>query len=100
MHHYMHCPWSLNSGTLAWGWLSCPPLRGTRNVVLFAPGFPDASASIIARRALAVCCVYSAANAARHGTTAVALEALWQYAMEACAVHPGLAAIVAAVSHR
>ena len=61
------------------------------------PALTDINFGEIARRALLTYAVYAATNAARHGGTCSANEAMGQFVREACAAHTGLAAKVAEI---
>ena len=97
MTHYAFCPRVACFCRARLGLAQPAPSRRLSSFLLLSPPFRDATASVHARRALALYCVYSAANAARHGQTPNAHASLDQFAREACAVHPGLAASVSAV---
>jgi len=98
LRHYAFCPRVADFSRTRLG-LSPPPPPPDRlsSFLLLTPPFSEDTASELARRALASYAVYAAGNAARHGQTANAQEALAQFAREACASHAGLANIVAAV---
>ena len=97
MKHYAFCPRVACFCRARLGLVQLAPSKRLSSFLLLSPPFRDATASVHARRALALYCVYSAANAARHSLTPNAHASLDQFAREACAVHPGLAASVAAV---
>ncbi|CAK0837046.1 unnamed protein product, partial [Prorocentrum cordatum] len=97
VEHYIHCSRVAEFGRRQLALTAPPPGERLSHFLLLSPRFSEDTASAIARRALAVYCLYAASTAARHGATSNAWEAMWQYAREACAAHPRLASLVAAV---
>ena len=96
MQHYAHCPRIARFSRSRLGlWQPAPSERLSSFLLLFPP-FSEVTARVHARRALALYAVYAATSATRRGRTPDATASLDQFAGEAYAVHPGLAAAVAA----
>ncbi|CAK0825379.1 unnamed protein product, partial [Prorocentrum cordatum] len=79
VEHYIHCSRVAEFGRRQLALTAPPPGERLSHFLLLSPRFSEDTASAIARRALAVYCVYAASTAARHGATSNAWEAMWQY---------------------
>ena len=97
LEHYSCCGRVAAFGRRRLGLAQPPPAERLSSFLLLSPAFSEHTSHELARRALASYSVYAAANAARHGLTTDANEAMAQFAREACAAHAGLATVVASI---
>ena len=95
LEHYAECRIVSSFAQSRLGLTTPSPERKLANFIGLTPRYTEDTASEVARRALLTYVVYAATNAARHGATSNAVEAMSQVVKETCAAHSGLAAMVA-----
>ena len=95
LEHYAECRIVSFFAQSRLGLATPPPAHKLANFLGMAPKYTEDTASEVVHRALLTYTVYAATNAARHGGTSNAVEAMSQVVKEACPAHGGLATMVA-----